>query len=690
MKHISEFIVKHRKAILIISFLLLIPSVIGYANTRVNYDILSYLPSDLDSIEGQDVLDEDFHTASVAIVTVENMQQRDVTALEDKISAIDGVNTVLWIHDITEDMPSDMLPANIQDMMDNGKCQLMMVTFDQGNGSNQTIEAIDQIEKIMNDQTYLGGMSPIIHDLKSLINQELFIYILIAVVLTLIVLELGIKYTVAPFIFMLGIGMAVLYNFGTNIFLGEISFITQALAAVLQLAVSMDFSIFLLSRYDEELASGLPKEEAMSSAITHTFSAIAGSSLTTIAGFLAMCFMELSLGMDMGLVMAKGVLIGVICTITILPCLILAFDKQIHKYQHKVIIPTMNKSADFVNKHHVAILIGMAVITLIFGYGEANNSIYYNLMDSLPDDMVSTKGTDKMRTEFNMTTSSFILVDEDMDSISMNSMLQEIKDVDGITSMISLDEYVGGNIPSSFMPDEIKDVFQAGGYKMIIANSSYESATDEENAQIESLESIVKSYDDSGLVTGEGALNRDLVTIGNRDIAMVNFISILMVFIIIAISFKSWSIPILLVGAIEMAITVNMGIPYYTGQTIPFIASIVIGTIQLGATIDYAILMTTRYREERNKGSERKEAVLTATKLSSHSIMVSGLSFFAATVGVAFYSDIDLISVLCQMLAKGVLISMFTILFVLPSILLIFGGIMEKTSYHFIQKKEEA
>ena len=690
MKHISEFIVKHRKVILIISILLLIPSWLGFQNTRVNYDILSYLPDDLDSTRGQTVLDEDFHSASIAVISLENMDTESVTGLETSIQEIDGVNDAMWVRDITEDMPSDMLPDKIRKMVDNGTCQLMMVTFDEGNGSDSTIQAIDDIEQLLDSQIYLGGMSPIIHDLKALIDEQLPIYILIAVTLALIVLEMGISYTVAPFIFLAGIGMAIVYNAGTNIIFGQISFITQSLSAVLQLAVSMDFSIFLLSRYDEELAKGKNSEQAMSSAIELTFSSIAGSSLTTIAGFLAMCTMELTLGTDMGLVMAKGVLLGVLSTVVILPCLILAFDRQIHKYQHKTIIPTLNKTAEFTNRHYKAIFVIALALLIPFGIAQSKNDVYYNLMNSLPDDMISTEGTQKMRDEFGMTTSNFILVDEDMDSVSMSSMLSEIEDTDGITSVAALDAYIGGNLPSDFLPSEVKDMFQAGGYKMILANSSYESATDQENAQIEQLESIVKSYDANGLVTGEGALNRDLVTIADHDISVVNIVSILMVFIIIAVVFKSWSIPILLVGTIEIAITINMGIPYFINESIPFIASIVIGTIQLGATIDYAILMTTRYREERNNGYSRSEAVLIATKQSSHSILVSGLSFFGATVGVAFYSNVDLISCLCGMLAIGVLISRFTILLVLPSVLLIFGGLMEKTSYHFINKKTEA
>ena len=689
MRKIAEQIVKKRILILVLATVLLVPSLIGYINTRINYDILSYLPDQLDSIEGQDILDQEFHSASMAIVTVENMEKKQVDRIADKIRAIDGVRDAMWLGDFLQTMPSEMIPEDLRGMLDNGDCQLMMVTFEEGNGSDRTLKAVDEMKSLMNSQMFLGGLAAVINDTKMLIEQELPLYVAVAVGLSLVVLFLGLRYSVAPFIFLLGILYAVLYNFGTNIFLGEVSYITSALAAILQLAVSMDFSIFLLERYDEELHKGLKSQEAMTEAVVNTFTAISASSLTTIAGFLAMCIMDLKLGTDMGVVMAKGVVLGVFSAVVILPALILVFDKPIHKHKHKVLIPKLQGVANFTTTHYKGILIAAVALLIPFAAAQKKTDVYYNLLDSLPQDLTSTAGTQKLRDEFDMPTTNFILVSDQLSSTQMDAVLEAIETTDGINSVATLDRFLGAGIPEDMLPESIRSVFDAGGWKMIMANSSYTSATHEQNAQITELENRVKAIDPTALVTGEGALNRDLVLIADHDIQMVNIVSILAVFLIIAISFKSVSVPIVLVAAIEMAITINMGIPYFQGETIPFIASIVIGTIQLGATIDYAILTMTRYQEERRRGKDRKAAVQTAVYACSSSILTSGLSFFAATVGVSLVSKIDLIRSLCGMLARGALISMAVILLVLPALLMVFGGVIEKTSFQFLNKTGE-
>lgn len=686
MKGAARLIVKKRVLILVIAVLLVFPSILGFARTKVNYDILTYLPEQLDSMVGQKILDQDFHSASMAMITVENLKKKQVDQIAEHIRTVDGVRDVLWIGDILAQTPSEMIPEDIRLMLDNGSCQLMLATFEEGNGSDRTLKAMGQIEDMLEKQAYIGGLAAIVHDTKSLIMGEMPLYVAVAVLLSMAVLLLGLKYNIAPLIFLLGIFFAIVYNFGTNVFLGQISYITQALAAILQLAVSMDFSIFLLGRYDEELGKGADSEEAMTEAVANTFSAISGSSLTTIAGFLAMCTMDLKLGTDMGLVMAKGVVLGVLSAVVILPALILQFDKSIHSHQHRTMIPKLKGVARFTTTHYKAILIVSVLLIIPFGAAQSKVSVYYNLIDSLPQDLTSTVGTQKLRDEFNMTTTHFILADDQLEPQKMQQLLTEIKDTEGIAAMASLDEFLGAGLPADFLPQNVRKLFDAGGRRMILANSVYTSATAEQNHQLEELETKIKALDPSAIITGEGALNKDLVQIADHDFQIVNIVSILAVFLIIAAVFKSVSIPLFLVAAIEMAITINMGIPYFAGQTIPFIASIVIGTIQLGATIDYAILMTTRYREERNHGYERREAVRIAVENCSESIITSGLSFFAANIGVAAVSRIDLIKSLCSMLARGALISMAVILLVLPALLMVFGGLMEKTSFRFIKK----
>lgn len=674
--------------ILIIATLLLIPSAIGYFNTKVSYDILTSLPDSSTSIIGQNILADDFDQKATAMITVKNLSDKETKAIANEIESIDGVNSVVWIGKYTETIPSEMIPSDIRSMIDNGEAKLIYVSFEEENGDEKTLAAIDQIESMLNDNIFIGGMAPVIYDTKAIIEQELPIYITTAVVLAMVALFLGLKYSLAPGIFILGLAYAIVYNYGTNIFLGEISYITQAIAAILQLAVSMDFSIFLLERYDEEHATGITSEEAMVKAITATFTSISGSSLTTIAGFLAMVTMDLSLGKNLGIVMAKGVVLAVICTVVVLPSLILAFDKPLHKHTHKTIFPDFKPLGEFTTKYYKVFLCLAIILAIPFYLAQKQTPVYYNLLKSLPEDMPSNVGTEKLKEEFNMPTTNFILVNKDLSSMEMDEVLSIIENTDGIVSVASLDEFVGAGIPEDFLPSDLTNFFEGGNYKLILANSEYEPATSSQNEQCVSLQNALREIDPTAYVTGEGALDNDLVTVADHDFTTVNIVSTIAVFLIIAVVFKSISVPIVLISAIELAIFINMGIPYFTDTTIPFISSIVIGTIQLGATIDYSILMTSRYQEERNKGFTKKEAISNTVASCTSSIITSALCFFAATIGVALISEIDLIKSICFMLARGSIISACVILFIFPALLMVFGPIIEKTSFHFLEKKE--
>ncbi|WP_410470581.1 efflux RND transporter permease subunit [Clostridium sp.] len=681
MNRISKFIADHAKSVIVVSLLLLIPSVIGFINTRVNYDLLSYLPQNLDSTKGEDILDKTYSDASIGIVIVEGMENKDINILKDKIEEVDGVTTTLGLTDVLdESIPKDILPDEIKNQLYNEDSTMFVIKFDGAPGSDSTINGISKVKKILNKQCFLSGMSAIMEDTKELAEHEAPFYVLIAVALSIVVLLISMESTVVPIIFLVSIGIGIVYNLGTNLFLGEISYITKALAAVLQLGVTMDYSIFLMHRYDEERGKWSTKEEAMTQAIKATMTSISGSSLTTIAGFLALCTMDLALGKDIGLVMAKGVVIGVICSITILPAFVLVFDKAIHKFKHKTIIPEFKKVSTLVTKHYKAFIVAFLVIMLPAFFGQANAKVYYNLDETLKPDMSSIVALNKMKDNFNMTSTHFIIVKDDIKSYKMKEMTDRIENLEGVTTVLSYDKFIGPNVPEDFIPRDIKEIFKQGGYNLLLVNSEYKSASDELNNQIIEMTDIVKSYDKDAMVTGEGALTKDLTTIADQDFKNVSVASIAAIFVIILIVFKSVSIPVLLVSAIEFAIFINMGIPYYTGTVIPFVASIVIGTIQLGATVDYAILLTSRFREEIRNGYEKKEAMRIAVQESAKSIVTSGLTFFGATGGVALVSDMALIKSLCFLMARGAIISMMVIIFVLPALLLVSEGIINKTT----------
>lgn len=681
MNRISKFIADHAKSVIVVSLLLLIPSVIGFINTRVNYDLLSYLPQNLDSTKGEDILDKTYSDASIGIVIVEGMENKDINILKDKIEEVDGVTTTLGLTDVLdESIPKDILPDEIKNQLYNEDSTMFVIKFDGAPGSDSTINGISKVKKILNKQCFLSGMSAIMEDTKELAEHEAPFYVLIAVALSIVVLLISMESTVVPIIFLVSIGIGIVYNLGTNLFLGEISYITKALAAVLQLGVTMDYSIFLMHRYDEERGKWSTKEEAMTQAIKATMTSISGSSLTTIAGFLALCTMDLALGKDIGLVMAKGVVIGVICAITILPAFVLVFDKAIHKFKHKTIIPEFKKVSTLVTKHYKAFIVAFLVIMLPAFFGQANAKVYYNLDETLKPDMSSIVALNKMKDNFNMTSTHFIIVKDDIKSYKMKEMTDRIENLEGVTTVLSYDKFIGPNVPEDFIPRDIKEIFKQGGYNLLLVNSEYKSASDELNNQIIEMTDIVKSYDKDAMVTGEGALTKDLTTIADQDFKNVSVASIAAIFVIILIVFKSVSIPVLLVSAIEFAIFINMGIPYYTGTVIPFVASIVIGTIQLGATVDYAILLTSRFREEIRNGYEKKEAMRIAVQESAKSIVTSGLTFFGATGGVALVSDMALIKSLCFLMARGAIISMIVIIFVLPALLLVSEGIINKTT----------
>lgn len=687
MKRFGMFIAKQRILILIIAILLIFPSLYGIAMTRINYDILTYLPEDLDSMKGQEILDDVFHNAGTGMLVIENMENKDVLSIKDKIADVDGVDDVLWVNSLLDiSIPKEILPDKIRDVFYQKDFTLLMVKFQHAPAADETQGAIGEIRKIMNKQCYLSGLSTLIKDTIELSDKETPIYILWAVILAVIVLMLTLTSTLIPIIFLTAIGIAILYNLGTNIFLGEISHLTKALAAVLQLGVTMDYSIFLLHRYEEELHINKDKNEAMAEAISKTMTSISGSSLTTIAGFLALGVMKLGLGKDIGFVMAKGVVLGVISTVTILPALILTFDKLIHRFKHCTILPNFKKTTNFIVKHNKVFFVIFLLLFLPAIYGQSNTEVYYNLSESLPKDMKSIVALDKLKEEFNMTTTHMIIVKDDIPSYEMKEMIEKIEKLEGIHNIAGYDKYIGPAIPESFVPQEIKDIFKKDGYNLILANSNYAAATEEQNNQLDEINEIVKLYDPNGYITGEGALTKDLVQIADIDFKNVSIVSIIAIFAIIMLMFFSISLPILLVASIELAIFINMALPYYMGTTIPFIASIVIGCIQLGATVDYAILLSTRFREEIRNGYEKHEAMRIALQGSIKSIITSGLTFFAATIGVAVVAKMDLISCLAMMISRGAVISMIVIITILPALLIVSEKFVSVTTRNWKNK----
>lgn len=691
MEKIAKKIANHSKLILLLAVILLIPSVFGYFNTNINYDILSYLPNNISTTKAEKILKDDFGCGTLSMLIVENMDDKDVAKIKDKIAKVDGVADVLWVDDFMDlSVPKEILPKDMTDLLYNGdKSTMMIIKMEKATGDIKTQNAVSSIRNIAGKQSFLSGMCGILKDTKDLADKEVPLYILTGGILILIILGLSLESTIIPIIFLTSIAMAVIYNFGSNIIFGEISYITKALAAVLQLGVTMDYSIFLFHRYEEEkLKFPDNKKDAMANAIKNTLVSVVGGSITTFAGFLALCVMDLAIGRDIGLVMAKGVLIGVLCTITILPSFILVFDKQVEKYKHKTVMPNFNKVSKFVVKHYKKLAILFVIIFIPSYFGYKNADVYYNLDESLPANFPSIIATNKMKTDYNMESTNFILVKDTIAPNDLSKMIKEIENLDGITSVIGLEKYIGPRINQDFLPEDIISEVKSKGYEEILVNSKYKAATDECNAQIEEINKIVHEYDKEGLVGGEAPLTLDLIKIADSDFTKVNIASIVAIFIIITILFKSASLPVILVATIECAIFLNLGIPYYTGTVEPFIASIVLGTIQLGATIDYAILLTSRFREERNEGYEKFEAMEHSIKSSAPSILTSALSFFGATIGVGLISKLDMISALCTLMSRGAIVSMFIIIFILPAILLLFEGIVVKTSKNFITKKE--
>lgn len=689
MVNFGKKVVKYRVPILIISILLLIPSVLGYVNTRVNYDVLTYLPDDIETMQGQEIMTDDFGIGAFSMFIVDGMEDKDVAALKAKIEKVDHVANVLWYDSIADiSIPESMLPDNIYEVFNSDTGTMMAIFFDEGTSSDGTMEAIEEIRSIAGKQCFLSGMSAIVTDTKNLAEKETPLYVLIAVALALLVLGITMDSFFVPVLFLLSIGMAILYNLGSNYFLGEISYITKALAAVLQLGVTMDYSIFLMHSYEEQrIRYNGDKERAMAHAISQTFSSVIGSSVTTIAGFIALCFMTFTLGLDIGIVMVKGVVFGVIACVTVLPSLILCCDKLIEKTKHKPLLPDIGKISERVTRHYLVYVAIFLVLLFPAIYGNSHTSVYYNLDASLPKDLPSVIANEKLKEDYDMNTTHMILVDGSVPSSDVNKMMKEIDKVDGVKWALGLDKLIGPGIPSDMLPDSVTNMLKNDKYQLLLVNSQYKVASDEINGQITEINQILDKYDKGAMLIGEGPLTNDLIEITDKDFKTVSAVSIGIIFIIILLLFKSISLPIILVGVIEFAIFVNMGIPFYTGTTLPFVASIVIGTIQLGSTVDYAILMTTRYKRERNHGAGKYDAITVAHRASARSIMVSAFSFFAATIGVGFYSNIDMISSLCVLMARGALISMIVVVFVLPSMFMVFDKVIVKTSKDFLPKK---
>lgn len=682
MAKLREKIVKYRVLVLIFGILLLIPSAMGYFKTKVNYDILYYLPGDIETMKGQDILMQDFGKGAFAMEIVEGMSVKDTAEIKKKIEGVDGVEEVIWYDSLMDlSVPMEILPDELKDIFNTDDATLMAIFFKDTTSADTTMEAISQIREITKDQCYLSGMSAVVTDIKNLSDKEMPIYVLVAVVLTCIVLSIFMDCWILPVFFMISIGMAVIYNLGTNVFLGEISYITKALSAVLQLGVTLDYSIFLWHSYKEnqKLFPG-DKEKAMSEAISNTFSSVVGSSVTTVAGFIALCFMSFALGKDLGIVMAKGVIFGVISCVTILPSLILIFDKVIEKTSHRPLIPKITKLSDFVMRHYKVWIFVFLVGLVPAVYGYRNTDVYYNLDATLPKYLESIQANDKLSDMFGMNATHMVLIRADLPSKDGKALLKEMQETQGVRFALGLDSVLGSAIPREMIPDKLTDTLKKENWQLILVQSEYKVASDEVNAQCETLNRMIKTYDPDAMLIGEAPCTKDLIQITDKDFKVVNAISIGAVFLIILFVFKSISIPVILVAVIEFAIFINLGIPFYTGTQLPFIASIVIGTIQLGATVDYAILMTTRYKKERCSGKEKKEAIRIALTSSVTSIIVSALGFFAATFGVGLYSDIDMISALCTLMGRGAIISMFVVIFVLSSMLMVFDKVICKTT----------
>ena len=692
MKKFGKVVVKLRIPILVLSFLLLIPSVLGYFNTRVNYDILYYLPNDIDTMQGQDILLDDFGKGAYAMVVVDGMNKSNVSKLVKKVEGVDHVASVISYSGIVgDDVPSEILPDKFRSYFENedSGATLFAIFFDDTTSSDDTMKAIQEVRDVTDNQCYIAGMSAVVTDTKTMAEKETPFYVLVAVVLVCIVLAIFMDSFLVPVFFMLSIGMAIVYNLGSNYFLGEVSYITKALAAVLQLGVTLDYSIFLWHSY-KEAKEETPDDhhEAMAVAIGNTLTSVVGSSITTVAGFIALCFMSFTLGLDLGVVMAKGVVLGVIGCVTILPSLILTFDKALEKTMHREIMPNFDKPARWIVNHSWIFLI---IFVLLLGpaiYGYNNTKVYYDLSDTLPEKLNCSQANKMLADNFDGTNSIYmILADSNLSAEDSNAMMNEVNDLDGISFALSIDSALGGEIPTEMLPDSLVSELKGDEYQIMMVSTNYTIASDEINDQINKVDAIAKKYDAKSMVIGEAPCTKDLITITDKDFKTVSAVSIVAIFFIIFFVLKSISLPVILVAAIEFAIFVNMGIPYYTGTTIPFISSVVIGTIQLGATVDYAILMTTRYKRERAAGNSKKEAISIALGTSIPSIIVSALGFFAATFGVGMIASVDMIASLCTLMARGAIISMFVVIFVLPSLFVLLDKVIILTSLGFTPKK---
>mgnify|MGYP002575836679 FL=1 len=693
MINFGKGVVKLRIPILIVSIILLFPAALGYFHTRVNYDILTYLPKEIDTMKGQDILLDEFGTGAFSMCVVEGMEDQDISKMRKNMEKVDHVKKILWYDSLADlSIPKTMLPDKVQNAFINEDkdATLMVIFFDSSMSSDETMDAIEELRSVADKQCYISGMSAVVTDTKNLSDKEVPIYVLIAVILAVIVLSLTMDSALIPVFFLLSIGMAIIYNLGSNVFFGEISYVTQALAAVLQLGVTMDYSIFLWHSYEEN-QERFPddKKRAMAHAISNTLTSVIGSSITTVAGFVALCFMSFTLGLDLGVTMAKGVVFGVICCVTVLPSMILVFDKAIDKTRHKAIIPDLGVISGWVVKHYKAFIVTFIIVLIPALWGYTHYEVYYDLAGTLPGNLDSVIANDKLDETFAMNSTHIILCDSSLEPKEVNEMMSKIDDVDGVKATLGLDSLVGPTVPREMIPSDIKEVVMDENYQMLMISSEYKVASDEVNDQCDKIEKIMKKYDKNAMLIGEAPCTKDLITITNHDFNVVSTVSIGAIFLIIACVFKSISLPIILVAVIEFAIFINMGIPAFTGTKLPFIAGIVIGTIQLGATVDYAILMTTKYRKARYNGVEKQEAITSALGASMQSVIVSALSFFAATFGVGLYSNVDMIASLCSLMARGAIISMFVVIFILPSMFMIFDKIICKTSKGFVQKIKE-
>lgn len=691
MKKFGKGVVKCRVLILILSIVLLVPAAIGYFHTRVNYDILSYLPDEIETMKGQEILKDDFGIGAFSLCVVEGMENKDVCALEKKIEEIPHVKKVVWYDTIADlSLPMEVLPDDIYKIFNNDDTDstLLAVLYDTGMSEDETMDAVKEIRKLADGQCFVSGMSAVITDIKELSDREVPIYVIIAVVLAIVVLSLTMDSAIVPVFFLLSIGMAIIYNLGTNMIKGEISYVTQALAAVLQLGVTMDYSIFLWHSYEEECNKNSDHKEAMATAIANTITSVVGSSITTVAGFIALCFMSFTLGMDLGVVMAKGVVFGVIGCVTILPSMILIFDKAVQKTKHRPVLPDLGRIAGWITRHYKWFAVAFVIVLFPAVYGYTHTDVYYDLAGTLPKDLPSIVANQKLEDNFDMNATHIYLVDSSLPAKDVAHMIDEVNEVDGVKATIGLEAILGAGFPKEMLPSELLSVVQNDEYELLMVSSEYAVASDEVNAQCEKLDQILDQYDTKGMLIGEAPCTKDLINITDEDFKRVSAVSILAIFAIILVVFKSVSLPIILVAVIEFAIFINMGIPAYTKTVLPFIASIVIGTIQLGATVDYAILMTNKYKLARYNGLEKKEAITQALQGSIQSIIVSALSFFSATFGVGLYSNIDMISSLCILMSRGAIISMFVVIFILPSMFVIFDKVIVKTSIGF-RKREK-